>query len=166
MLHDCVCNITKFVSSEFDIFASKLVQESVHETVDVVYKLIASVDQKDLEFLIPAGNETYIDPDIKGYIRGKLTKIDGTALDDKDFKSVTNNFLRSLFSQCTVSLNGTTITQTTELYNYRFLLETLLTYANDAATTHLTSAMWVLDDGNLAACDPPAADSTNKEFMT
>jgi hypothetical protein len=108
-----------FVSSEFDIFVSKQVQEFFHETVDVVYKPIASVDQRDLEFLIPADNETYIDPDIKVYIRGKLTKIDGKALDDKDFTSVTNNFLHSLFSQCTVSLNGTTITQATELYNYR-----------------------------------------------
>jgi len=52
-------------------------------------------------------------PIIKVYICGKLTKIDGTALDDKDFKSVTNNFLNSLFSRCTVSLKGTTITQAT-----------------------------------------------------
>ena len=105
-----------FVSCEFDIFASKPVQESVHETVDVVYKTIASVDQSDLEFLIPAYNETYIDPDIKVYIRRKLTKIYGTALDDKHFTSVKNNLLHSLFSQFTVSLNGTTITQATGIY--------------------------------------------------
>jgi len=142
----CVSNITMFVSSEFDIFARKPVQESVHETVDVVYRPIASVDHSDLEFLIPADNEIYIDSDIKVYIRGKLTKIDGTALDDTDFTSVTNNFLHSIFSQCTVSLNGTTITQATELYNYRSLLETLLTYANDAASTLLKNAMWILDD--------------------
>ena len=58
-LPDCVCNIIMFVSCEFDIFASKSVQESVHETVDVVNKPIAPVDQSDLEFLIPADNETY-----------------------------------------------------------------------------------------------------------
>ena len=90
-----------FVSSEFDIFTRKPVQESILETLDVVYKSIASVDQSDLEFLIPADNETYIDPDIKLYFRGKLTKIDGTVLDEKDFTSVTNNFLHSLFNvQC------------------------------------------------------------------
>ena len=54
-----------FVSSEFDIFARKPVQESILETLDVVYKPIASVDRSDLEFLIPADSETYIDPDIK-----------------------------------------------------------------------------------------------------
>ena len=58
-----------------------------------------------------------------------------------------------------MSLNGTTIKQATELYNYRSLLETLLTYGNDAATTHLTNEMWILD-GNMAACDLTAADST------
>ena len=54
-----------FVSSEFDIFASKPIQESILVTLDVVYKPIASVDQSDLEFLFPADNETYIIPDIK-----------------------------------------------------------------------------------------------------
>jgi len=53
-----------FVSSEFDIFARKPVQESIIETLDVVYKPIASVDQSHLEFLIPADSETYIDPHI------------------------------------------------------------------------------------------------------
>ena len=65
-----------------------------------------------------------------------------------------------------MSLNGTTITQATELYNYRSLLETLLTYGNDAATTHLTNVMWIFGDGYLAACDLTAADSTNKVFIT
>jgi len=66
-----------------------------------------------------------------------------------------------------VSLNGTTITQATELYNYRSLLETLLTYGNDAATTLLRNAMWIMDDGNIAACDPTSVDSSNnKGFMT
>ena len=92
-----------FVSSEFDIFARKPLQESILETLDVIYKPIASVDQSDLELLIPADNETYIDPDIKLYVRGKLTKIDGTVFDEKDFTAVTNNFIHSLFSQCTVS---------------------------------------------------------------
>jgi len=66
-----------------------------------------------------------------------------------------------------VSLNGTTITQSTELYNYRSLLETLLTYGNDAATTHLKNAMWIMNAGNMVACDPTSDDaSNNKGFVT
>ena len=90
---ECACNETMFVRSEFDIFARKPVQESVPETLGVVYNPIASVDHSDLEFIIPAHNERYIDADIIVYVRGKLTKIDGTAIDEKDFMSVTNNFL-------------------------------------------------------------------------
>ena len=88
-------------------------------------------------------------------------------MDEKDFTSVKNNFLHSLFSQCTLSLNGSTITQATELYNYRSLLQTLLTYGTDAATTHLRNAMWIMEGGNMVACDPSSDDgSKNKGFVT
>jgi hypothetical protein len=121
-----------------------------------------------LEFLIPADNETYIDLDIKMYIRGIVTKTDETALDNKDFPSVTNNFLHSLFTQCSDSLNGTTITQATELYNYRSFLETILTYSSDAAATHLTNAFWYIDNGDKLPCDPSAnaSHTANKGFVT
>jgi hypothetical protein len=80
-------------------------------------------------------------------------------LDDKDF-------LHSLFSQCSMSLNNTTITQANELYNYRSFLETILTYSSGAAATPLTNAFWYLDNGNMLPCDLTAADSPNKSFVT
>jgi len=55
----------EFVTTEFDIFAHKPVQTAILETNAVHYKPIATVDQKDLEFFIPADNEAYIDLDIK-----------------------------------------------------------------------------------------------------
>jgi hypothetical protein len=36
---------TASISSEFDVFASKPVDSSVHETTDFAYKPIASVEQ-------------------------------------------------------------------------------------------------------------------------
>jgi hypothetical protein len=119
-----------------------------------------------LEFLIPADNETYIDLDIKLYICGKLLAKDGTPLDNKDLKSVTNNFLHSLFSQCRLSLNGITITQATELYNYHSFLETTLTYSSDAAATHFTNAFWYIDNGDMLPCDPSSEVASNKGFVT
>ena len=53
------------VSSEFDIFAHKPVQTSVLETVETIFRPIASVVQSDLEFCIPAENDTYIDFNIR-----------------------------------------------------------------------------------------------------
>ena len=52
------------VISEFDIFAQKPVQTSVQETIVTIYRSIASVDQNDLEFFIPAENDKYIDLNI------------------------------------------------------------------------------------------------------
>jgi len=115
------------------------------------------VDQSVLEFLIPGDKDTYIYLDIQ-LIRGKLTKADGTALDNTDFTAVTNNFLHSLFSQCSIALNGKLITQAAELYNYRSFFETVLTYGSDAAASHLTNGFWYLDDGDLLPCDPTAAE--------
>ena len=84
------------LSSEFDLFAPRPIQTSVVETTEVRYKPIPSVEQSDLEFLIPADIDTYVNLNIKLYIRGKLTKADGTNSDNTDFTAVTNNFLHSL----------------------------------------------------------------------
>jgi hypothetical protein len=58
-----------FVSSEFGIFARKPVQNVIKDTIVVVYKPVALIDQSDLEFLVPADLGTYVDPDIKLYLR-------------------------------------------------------------------------------------------------
>jgi hypothetical protein len=108
---------TASISSDFDVSASKPVQSSVHETTEVAYKPIASIEQTDLEFLIPADSDTYIDLNIENYIRGKLAKEGGKGLEATDHTAVTNNLINSLFSQCTVSLNGISITQASELYH-------------------------------------------------
>ena len=128
----------------------------------MTYKPIVSVDQSDLEFLVPADSDTYIDPNIKLYIRGKLTKEDGTNLDATDFTAVTNNFLNSLFSQCNITLNGVTITPATDLYNYRSFFETIVTYGSDAHASHLKNTFWYLDDGDLLSCDSTAADAKKR----
>jgi len=65
------------VSSEFDIFSQKPVQTSVQETIETIYRPITSVDQSDMEFLIPPEHDTYIDLNIKLYVRGKLKTADG-----------------------------------------------------------------------------------------
>jgi len=103
------------VSSEFDIFAHKPIQTSVLETIETVYKPIAPVEQSDLQFLIPADNDTYIDLDIKLYVRGKLVSGGGKDLDEKDFTAVTN-ISYILFSVSVTTINSVPITQSGDLY--------------------------------------------------
>ena len=69
------------VSSEFDVFAHKHGQTSVLDTIKTLLRPIATVEQSDLEFLIPAESDTYIDLNIRLFVRGKLTATNG-----KDFE--------------------------------------------------------------------------------
>jgi hypothetical protein len=107
------------VSSEFDIFGQKLVQTSVFETIATIFRPIVSVYPRDLEFFIPAEHDTYIGLNIRFFVRGKLTTADGKGLEATDFTGATNNFLHSLFTQCSITLNGTKFTPLTDLYEYR-----------------------------------------------
>ena len=65
-----MAGIPKYISTEFDLFARKARQDECVETLETIYKPIASVEQTDIEFLIPADSDTYIDPHIKLFIRG------------------------------------------------------------------------------------------------
>jgi hypothetical protein len=73
---------TVTVNIDFDTFAPRPVQSSIVETTGSIYKPIASVDESDWDVLIPAEHDTYIDPNLHLYIRGKLTKADRSNMDD------------------------------------------------------------------------------------
>jgi hypothetical protein len=90
-------------------------------------------------------------------VRGKIIGGDGKDLHASDFTAGTNNFLNSLFSQCSISLNGVNITPASELYPYRSYRESLLTYGSDAANSHLRNAYWYLDEGDVLARVPTAS---------
>jgi hypothetical protein len=110
-------------------------------------------------------SEIYVDVRIRLFLRGKLTTPDGTDLEITEHTAFTNNFLHSLFSQCNISLNDVIVTQSSDLYNYRAYLETLLIYGTDASQTHLTNAYWYLDGPEFVPCDPIQAISKNSGFV-
>ena len=139
-----------YVGTEFDI--------STNETI---YRPIASVDQTDIEFVIPGDSDTYVGLDMKMFVKGKLQTEDNTDLPETDYTVVVNNLPHSLFSQCTIYLNGTQITQATELYPYRAYIETLVTYGTDAANSQLTMPFWLLDEGNMLGGDCSEPEQTN-----
>jgi hypothetical protein len=152
------------VSSVFDILADRPVQTSTFDTPEITYKSITSIDQSDLKFMIPPNNETYIDLNRQLYIKGQLVGADVAALDYKDYTAGVNTFLHSLFSQFNISINGVSINPSSDNYNYCAYLETLLTYGNDAAESHLSNACRYKDDDDLQPCDPTADETktTNK----
>ena len=123
-----------YVGTDFDIFVHKPKESSTVENNETIYRPIASFDQTDIEFVIPGDSDTYVDLDMKLFVKGNLQTENNADLPETDYTAVVNNLLHSQFSQCTIYLNGTRITQATELYPYRAYIETLSTYGNDAAT--------------------------------
>jgi hypothetical protein len=121
------------------------------------------VDQSDLEFVIPGDGETYVDLDIHMSVRGKLVARDGSALDSTDSTTVVNNLLHSLFSQCSFSLNGFSVSSSKDLYNCRAYLDTILTYGHEASHSHLTNAFWDPDERDFSAHNPPN-EATNRGY--
>jgi hypothetical protein len=65
------------INSQFDIFMHRPIQTAVQDTVETVYKPLAPVKQNDKEFLITGDSDTYIDLDIKLYVRGEMVSISG-----------------------------------------------------------------------------------------
>lgn len=59
--------------------------------------------------------------------------------------SVVNNFMHSLFSQITLTLNGKQIGQNCQNYPYRAYIENLLNFEPEAARCHLEPVIWSLD---------------------
>jgi hypothetical protein len=125
------------VSYEFDIFADRPVQTLTEKIVEIPHKPLTSVDQSDLEFMIPEDDNSYIYVNMQINIKDQLVFAAGAELSITDYTAGTNSFLHSLFSLCNISLNGVSITPSSNNYNYRAYLETVLTYGCDAATSHL-----------------------------
>ena len=70
----------------------------------------------------------------------------GINLDPNSTAASVNLLLHSMFSQLDISLNGTLISNATNTYPYRALLETLLTYGEDAKQSQLTCQLFYKDE--------------------
>ena len=69
-------------------------------------------------------------------------KSDGSEIDGGSKVAPVNFFLHSLYGQLDIDLNGKTISDESSTYPYRAYLETLLSYREEAMSTHLTSPFY------------------------
>jgi hypothetical protein len=75
-----MADVPSFLVTEFDNFGRKPKQISTVETNETIYRPIASVDQVDIEFVIPGDSDTYVNLDMKLYVKWELIREDGTDL--------------------------------------------------------------------------------------
>ena len=72
------------------------------------------------------------------FLKAKITKENGTALELNEQVGPVNLFLHALFSQVDVSLNERLIFPSTNTYPYHAMIETLLNFGEDAKSSQLT----------------------------
>ena len=160
LVHDHSCECAK---SELDLFTIPPTQTSIERGDWKEYRPLSSINTGGpIEFYVSGSGEEYIDLDqTQLYVRAKITKKDGSALDDDDVVGPVNLFLHSLFSQVDVALNGREISSATPTYPYRAMIETLLNYSHATKVDQLTSALFYKDTaGKMDAADPGLPSAT------
>ena len=143
-VHEQSCECTK---SELDLFSVPPTQTSIEQGSWIEYHPITSVfEGSPIEFDINGNGEDYIDfANTLLCVKAKLTTMTDNNLAADAAFGPTNLFLHSLFSQVDLSLNGTLITTSTNTYPYQAILETLLSYGEDAKKSQLSSALFYKD---------------------
>ena len=84
-----------------------------------------------------------------------MKKVGDAAIAAADKVSLTNLFGASLFKHVEIQINETQVSDSTSSnYGYKAIIETLLSYGNDAKDTHLQSALFYKDTaGKMAGYD-------------
>jgi hypothetical protein len=161
-IHEGGCECAK---SELDLFSIRATQTGVDSGMYVDYHPVSSITGgAPIEFDVNATGMEYLDlTNSLLHVRAKIVKTNGEDLEAASTVGPLNNFLHSLFSQVDESLNGTLITNSTNIYAYRAYIETLLSYGSDAKSSQLTSALFYKDEaGKTDKPNPLAADDADK----
>ena len=130
--------------SELYLFTIPATQTSIHKGQWIQYHPLSNItDTGPIEFNVSGTREEYLElARTQLYVKVKITKANGTALDANTQVGPANLFLHSLFSQVDVSLNERLISASTNTYPYRAMIESLLNYGGEAKASQLSMAMF------------------------
>ena len=149
--------------SDTDIFTPPFVQKDIkHGIFEDVFPISKLNDNGPIEFNIENSTEKFIDL-ANSFIKFKLQilKNDGTQLTDEDAVVPVNYSIGSMFNQVDVSLGGTMISSSNNLYSYRAYVEALLNYGKDAKKSQLQMGLYIKDPaGKFEVFD----EDRNKSF--
>ena len=150
---------SKETKSELDLFFVPATQVSQERGKWVNHEPVSSVgDGGSISFLSP-GTEDCVDlSKTILVVRAKVTKTDGSNLDQNTKVGPVNNFLHNLFKQVDVYLQGKQVTRATGTYAYRSYLETVSNDGPAAKQSQLTAALFYKDtSGVVDESDPTKA---------
>ncbi|XP_071476163.1 uncharacterized protein F54H12.2-like [Diadema antillarum] len=160
----CPCD-----KSETDLFSLPPTQVTVEKGKWVQYFPLTNItDATPIQFHIQGSPEEYTDlSQTLLHVRAKVTNPDGSPIQEEAKVAPTNMFLHTLFSDVDLMLNDRLITPSNNTYNYRAMLESLLTYGPEAKQSQLTSALFYKDTaGGMEDNNPLSESSTNQGLKT
>ena len=123
--------------SELNLFTIPATQTSITKGQWIEYHPLSNItDSGPIEFNVSGSGEEYLDlARTLLFLKAKITKANGTALELNEQVGPVNLFLHALFSQVDVSLNERFISPSTNTYPYRAMIETLLNFGDDAKSS-------------------------------
>ena len=140
--HSCLS-----AKSELDLFSTPPTMAALDESYSTEYLPTTSLeDNSPIKFTISGDSNNYIDLHSSYlFLTAKITKADGTALDADANVGPVNLLAHSLFQQVDVWLNDTLVTSSSNLYHYRAMFETLLSYTDEAKKSQLSMSLYSKD---------------------
>lgn len=154
------------MKSELDLYAPIAIQKDILRSETIVVNPITSLDSTNIDFYCSGNSETYKDL-ANVYLRlvVELSSEKVNNVDEKD-ASVVNNLIHSLFSQATVFLNNTCVSQNEGDYAYRCYFEKLLNFGKESADTHLQTGGWFIDGGDVDSLSDNTGLAKRKTWLT
>lgn len=149
------------IKSELDLFTVPMTQTAIEKNTYIeIPPLSAISDSTPLEFFIAGNGEDYVDlNNTLLYMRVKITNPDGSNIRDGTPVGLVNYPGNTIFSQVDVSLGDRLISQSTNTYPYRCIIECLLNYGKDTLESVFSAGLFYKDSaGHMDVGDPAGAN--------
>ena len=157
------------VKSELDLFTVPMTQTTIEKSTYVeISPITALSDTSPLEFFIAGNGDDYIDlNNTLLYTRIKITKPDGSNIDAAAKVGLVNYPGSTIFSQVDVSLGDRLISQGSNTYPYRCIIECLMNYDRQTLESLFSAGLFYKDiGGHMDIADPLGANSGLRKRAT
>lgn len=133
--------------TELDLFTVPFTQTSIEKSTFVEIPPVSAITETGpLEFYISASGEDYLDlNDSYLFARVRITNADGTNLPNDADVGFVNYPGCTLFSQVDIMLGDRLITQSSNTYPYRGIIECLINYGKDTLDTQFSTGLFCKD---------------------
>ena len=159
------CLATK---SELDLFTNASTMAALDDGWTTEYLPTTAInDSSPIKFFVSGDTNHYIDANCTYlYLEVKVTTNAGANLAENAAVGPINLLAHSLFQQVDIWLNDTLITNASNLYHYRAILETLLSYSKESKTSSLTMSLYEKDTaGKMDSLTENAGLTTRKAYI-